>query len=80
MAKKEYKTYRQLLTVLRSRGMEIGKGSMGSRVMRILEKENYYNYFKDLLVFIVENNYLNEDIQIIEEEFKEDYPWYRKQE
>ena len=40
MAKKEYKTYRQLLTVLRSRGMEIGKGSMGSRVMRILEKEN----------------------------------------
>ena len=38
-----------------------------------IEEENYYNYFKDLLVFIVENNYLNEDIQIIEEEFKEDY-------
>ena len=36
-----------------------------------IEEENYYNYFKDLLVFIVENNYLNEDIQIIEEEFKE---------
>ena len=45
-----------------------------------IEKENYYNYFKDLLVFIVENNYLNEDIQIIEEEFKEDYPWYNEQE
>lgn len=45
-----------------------------------IEEENYYNYFKDLLVFIVENNYLNEDIQIIEEEFKEDYPWYKKQE
>lgn len=53
MAKKEYKTYRQLLTVLRSRGMEIGKGSMGSRVMRILEKENYYNVvngYKDLFL------------------------------
>ena len=23
---------------------------------------------------------LNEDIQIIEEEFKEDYPWYKEQE
>ena len=38
-----------------------------------IEEENYYNYFKDMLVFIVENNYLNEDIQIIEEEFKKDY-------
>ena len=38
-----------------------------------IEEENCYNYFKDLLVFIVENNYLNEDIQIIEKEFKEDY-------
>ena len=45
-----------------------------------IEEENYYNYFKDLLVFIVENNYLNEDIRIIEEEFKEDYPWYKEQE
>lgn len=45
-----------------------------------IEEENYYNYFKDLLAFIVENNYLNEDIQIIEEKFKEDYPWYKEQE
>ena len=45
-----------------------------------IEEENYYNYFKDLLVFIVENNYLNEDIQIIEEEFKEDDPWQKEQE
>lgn len=43
MPDKEYKTYRQLLTVLRDRGMTINKGSQGSRVMRILEKENYYN-------------------------------------
>ena len=53
MAEKEYKTYRQLLTILRSRGMVIGKGSQGSRVMRILEKENYYNVingYKDLFL------------------------------
>ena len=52
MPDKEYKTYRQLLTILRGRGMTIGKGSQGSRVMRILEKENYYNVingYKDLL-------------------------------
>ena len=50
---KEYKTYRQLITKLRSRGMVIGKGSQGSRVMRILEKENYYNIingYKDLFL------------------------------
>lgn len=53
MAEKEYKTYRQLLNVLRSRGMVIGKGSQGSRVMRILECENYYNVingYKDLFI------------------------------
>lgn len=43
MEKKEYKTYRQLITKLRGRGMYIPKGSVGSRVIRILEKENYYN-------------------------------------
>lgn len=43
MSDKQYKTYRQLLTILRDRGMTIEKGYQGSRVMRILEKENYYN-------------------------------------
>ena len=43
MAEKVYKTHRQLLAILRNRGMDIKKGSQGSRVMRILEKENYYN-------------------------------------
>ena len=43
MAEKKYKSYRQQLNTLRSRGMVIGKGSQGSRVMRILERENYYN-------------------------------------
>ena len=43
MADKSYKSYRQQLNILRSRGIVIGKGSQGSRVMRILERENYYN-------------------------------------
>lgn len=43
MAEKNYKSYKQQLNILRSRGMIIGKGSQGSRVMRILERENYYN-------------------------------------
>ena len=43
MTEKTYKSYRQQLNILRSRGMIIGKGSQGSRVIRILERENYYN-------------------------------------
>ena len=43
MEQKTYNTYRQLLRKLRSRGMVINKGSQGSRAMRILEEENYYN-------------------------------------
>ena len=43
MADKSYKSYRRQLNILRSRGMVIGKGPQGSRVMRILERENYYN-------------------------------------
>lgn len=53
MADKSYKSYRQQLTILRSRGMIIGKGSQGARVMRILERENYYNIingYKDLFL------------------------------
>ncbi len=43
MAEKTYKSYRQQLRILRSRGMVVGKGVQGSRIMRILERENYYN-------------------------------------
>ena len=43
MEQKTYKTYRKQLSILRSRGMLIKKGSQGSRAMRILERENYYN-------------------------------------
>lgn len=53
MPDKEYKTYRQLVSILRSRGMSIGKGSQGSRVMHILKNENYYNVingYKDLFL------------------------------
>lgn len=43
MAEKVFKTYRQLIRILRDRGVCIAKGSAGSRAMRILETENYYN-------------------------------------
>ena len=49
MADKSYKSYRQQLNILRSRGMVIGKGSQGSHVMRILERENYYNVINRLV-------------------------------
>ena len=53
METKEYRSYRQLLAKLRSRGMVINKGSQGSRVISILEKENYYNVingYKELFI------------------------------
>jgi abortive infection bacteriophage resistance protein len=53
MANKIFKTYRQLLTLLRNRGINIKNGSAGSRVIRILEEENYYNVingYKDLFI------------------------------
>lgn len=43
MKKKVFKSYRQILSILRSRGVAIQKGSAGSRAIKILEKENYYN-------------------------------------
>ena len=57
MEEKTYKTYRQQLAKLRSRGMEIKEGAQGARAMRILEQENYYNVinyylFNMLMVFI----------------------------
>lgn len=43
MQPKVYKSSRQQLQILRNRGMIINKGAQGSRVMKILESENYYN-------------------------------------
>ena len=43
VGEKVYKTYRQLLLILRNRGVEIKKGSVGSRTIKVLEKENYFN-------------------------------------
>ena len=43
MGKKVYRTYRQLLAILRNRGVDIKTGSVGSRTIGILEKANYYN-------------------------------------
>lgn len=53
MEKKVFKTYRQLISLLRQRGVIIKKGSAGSHAIRILEKENYYNVingYKDLFL------------------------------
>ena len=53
MEKKVFKSYRQLISLLRNRGINIKKGSAGSRVIRILEKENYYNVingYKELFI------------------------------
>ena len=43
MADKVFKTLKQQLSILRSRGMNIKPGSQGSRAIRILERENYYS-------------------------------------
>lgn len=53
MSEKTYKSYLQQVEILRSRGMIIQKGSQSSRVMRILESENYYNVingYKELFI------------------------------
>ena len=50
MANKTFKTHRDQLVILRNRGMIIKKGSQESRVIKLLEKENYYsviNGYKD---------------------------------
>lgn len=43
MAAKEFKTSRQQINILRSRGLVINKRGQGSKVIKILEKENYYS-------------------------------------
>lgn len=53
MSSKIFKTYRQLLRILRSRGMTIKSGSATTRAISELEKENYYNVingYKDLFL------------------------------
>lgn len=67
MEQKEYKTYRQLLSKLRARGMVISKGSQGSRAMRILEQENYYNVINGYKALFLER----EATDIVDEKYKE---------
>lgn len=66
MGFKEYKTYRQLLSKLRSRGMVINKGSQGSRAMRILEQENYYNVINGYKALFLES----EEADGVDEKYK----------
>ncbi len=53
MKAKIFKTYRQLVQILRSRGVNIKSGSATTRAIRELEKENYYNVingYKDVFL------------------------------
>lgn len=43
MAPKKFKTNRQQIKILRNRGLVINKHGQGSKVIKILEKENYYS-------------------------------------
>lgn len=67
MEQKTYKTYRQQLAKLRSRGMVIKKGSQGSRAMRILEQENYYNVINGYKSLFLER----EATDVLDEKYKE---------
>lgn len=66
MEQKKYKTYRQLLSRLRSRGMVINKGSQGARAMRVLEQENYYNVINGYKSLFLER----EATDTLEEQYK----------
>lgn len=67
MEEKTYKTYRQQLAKLRSRGMVIKKGSQGARAMRILEQENYYNVINGYKSLFLER----EATDVLDEKYKE---------
>lgn len=65
MENKVFKTYRQLINILREKGMDISKGSTGSRVMRVLEQESYYNIvngYKDLFLNKTATRLKGEDV------------------
>ena len=67
MEQKTYKTCRQQLSKLRSRGMVIKSGSQSSRAMRILEQENYYNVINGYKALFL----AKEATDVADEEYKE---------
>lgn len=67
MEEKTYKTYRQQLAKLRSRGMGIKEGAQGVRAMRILEQENYYNVINGYKSLFLER----EATDVLDEKYKE---------
>ena len=67
MEEKTYKTYRQQLAKLRSRGMEIKEGAQGARAMRILEQENYYNVINGYKSLFLER----EATDVLDEKYNE---------
>lgn len=50
---KPFKTYRQQLSILRNRGMEIKDGG---KVIKILKRENYYSIINGYKDIFIDNN------------------------
>jgi len=76
MEKKIYKTYRQLISILRDRGVVIRKGSVGSRVAGILEKENYYNVVNGYKRLFIDKRATSEEVYKAGVTFDEMYSLY----
>ena len=55
MSAKEYKTYEQLISILKSRGVNIAKEDE-SRIIEILKKENYYNVINGYKALFLKKN------------------------
>lgn len=66
---KPYKSHNQQIKILRERGMNIPKGAAASKVIRILEKENYYNVINGYKDIFLEKNPVSGEI-IKPEKFK----------
>ena len=59
---KPFKTHKQQINILRGRGLNISKGYQGSKVMRTLERENYYNVINGYKApFLKRDNNNNEE-------------------
>lgn len=73
MADKVYCTPRKLVKKLRSKGMSIQKGSEGSKVIKILRCENYYNVINGYKDLFVDKNSTNKEVFVKGTTFEEVY-------
>ena len=58
---KPFKTYRQQLSILRNRGMEIKDGG---KVIKILKRENYYSIINGYKDIFIDNNSIVEKFKL----------------